>query len=241
MGRHRTRTDLGRHFGATDVVPERGEEGVAKVRDLTGGHGTRAVLEAVGHLPANEMAVGTVRLGGVISRVGVPPIPETPPSASAALRPQHHPHRQPRPVRAYIDRLLLAVLDGTVDPGLVFDRALPLDQAPEGYRAMDRRDALEGAAHSLTSGIIESDPRPAGNHGPRRASVTPPNSAQLRRSDAPLPTQNRAGQRQLHRHEDAAPPLPRLWRDVHSPTRSGASIRSHAPSTALCASGCRWA
>jgi len=72
MGRHQDRTDLGRHFGATDVIAERGEEGIAKVRDLTGGHGTRAVLEAVGHMPAYEMAVGTVRPGGVISRVGVP-------------------------------------------------------------------------------------------------------------------------------------------------------------------------
>ncbi|MFD5804677.1 alcohol dehydrogenase catalytic domain-containing protein [Streptomyces sp. NPDC127020] len=143
MGRHRTRTDLGRHFGATDVVPERGEEGIAKVRDLTGGHGTRVVLEAVGHLPAYEMAVGTVRPGGVISRVGVPQYEDAPVGFGSLFGPNITLTGGPAPVRAYIDRLLPAVLDGTVDPGLVFDRTLPLDQAPEGYRAMDRRDALK--------------------------------------------------------------------------------------------------
>lgn len=83
MGRHKGRTDLGRFFGATHVVAARGEEGIAEVRDLTGGHGTRAVLEAVGHLPAYEMALGAVRPGGVISRVGVPQYDDAP-SASAA-------------------------------------------------------------------------------------------------------------------------------------------------------------
>ncbi|MFG3337372.1 zinc-binding dehydrogenase [Streptomyces tendae] len=135
MGRHRTRTDLGRHFGATDVVPERGEEGVAKVRDLTGGHGTRAVLESVGHLPAYEMAVGTVHPGGVISRVGVPQYENAPVGFGSLFGPNITLTGGPAPVRAYIDRLLPAVLDGTVDPGHVFDRTLPLDQAPEGYRA----------------------------------------------------------------------------------------------------------
>ena len=77
MGRHEVRTDLGREFGATDVVAERGEEGIAKVRDLTGG-GSQIVLEAVGHMPAYEQAVGVVRPGGVISRVGVPQYEEAP-------------------------------------------------------------------------------------------------------------------------------------------------------------------
>lgn len=143
MGRHQTRTDLGRHFGATDVVPERGEEGIAKVRDLTGGHGTRAVLEAVGHLPAYEMAVGTVRPGGVISRVGVPQYENAPVGFGSLFGPNITLTGGPAPVRAYIDRLLPAVLDGTVDPGLVFDRVVSLDQSPEGYRAMDRREALK--------------------------------------------------------------------------------------------------
>ena len=78
MGRHKARTDLGREFGATDVVAERGEEGIAKVRELTGGDGTHVVLEAVGHMPAYEQAFGVVRPGGVISRVGVPQYEDAP-------------------------------------------------------------------------------------------------------------------------------------------------------------------
>ncbi len=83
MGRHEARTALGAEFGATDVVAERGEEGIAKVRELTGGHGAAKVLEAVGHLPAYEQAYGIVRPGGVISRVGVPSTKKRP-SASRA-------------------------------------------------------------------------------------------------------------------------------------------------------------
>lgn len=72
MGRHKKRTDLGIEFGATDVIPERGEEGIAKVRELTNGEGSHVVLECVGLMPAYEMSLGAVRAGGVISRVGVP-------------------------------------------------------------------------------------------------------------------------------------------------------------------------
>ncbi|MGW2423018.1 alcohol dehydrogenase catalytic domain-containing protein [Streptomyces sp. NPDC001709] len=143
MGRHQDRTDLGRFFGATDVVPERGEEGIAKVRELTGGHGTRAVLEAVGHMPAYEMAVGAVRPGGVISRVGVPQYEEAPVGFGSLFGPNITLTGGPAPVRAYIGELLPAVLDGTVDPGRVFDRTIALDEVPEGYRAMDRREALK--------------------------------------------------------------------------------------------------
>ena len=78
MGRHRARTDLGREFGATDVVAERGQEGVERVRELTGGHGSHVVLEAVGHLPAYEQAYGIVRPGGTVSRVGVPQSEQAP-------------------------------------------------------------------------------------------------------------------------------------------------------------------
>ena len=100
------------------------------------------MLEAVGHLPAYEQAVGIVRPGGVISRVGVPQYDEAP-SAWQPLRPQHHPHRRARPVRAYIEQLLPAVLDGTVQPGRVFDRIVPLDDTPAAYAAMDAREALK--------------------------------------------------------------------------------------------------
>lgn len=143
MGRHESRTDLGRAFGATDVVPERGEEGIARVRELTGGHGTRAVLEAVGYMSAYEMAVGAVRAGGVISRVGVPQYEAAPVGFGSLFGPNVTLTGGPAPVRAYIERLLPAVLDGTVEPGRVFDRTLPLEEVAEAYRAMDRREALK--------------------------------------------------------------------------------------------------
>ncbi|MFE7774982.1 alcohol dehydrogenase catalytic domain-containing protein [Streptomyces sp. NPDC057445] len=143
MGRHKERTDLGRFYGATDVVAERGEEGIAKVRELTGGQGTHAVLEAVGHMPAYEMAVGVVRPGGVISRVGVPQYENAPVGFPSLFGPNITLTGGPAPVRAYIDELLPAVLDGTVEPGRVFDRTVTLDEVPEGYRAMDQREALK--------------------------------------------------------------------------------------------------
>ena len=143
MGRHTVRTDLGREFGATDVVAERGEEGIARVRELTGGHGTHAVLEAVGHRPAYDMAVGVVRPGGVISRVGVPQYEEAPVGFGSLFGPNVTLTGGPAPVRAYIEQLLPDVLDGTVEPGKVFDRTVGLDDVPDGYRAMDERTALK--------------------------------------------------------------------------------------------------
>lgn len=85
LGRHQSRTDLGVEFGATDVVAERGAEGIGRVRELTGGHGVRKVLEAVGHRPAYEQAFGIVRPGGVISRVGVPSMKKRPLASAASL------------------------------------------------------------------------------------------------------------------------------------------------------------
>jgi len=143
MGRHKDRTDLGREFGATDVVAERGEEGIERVRELTGGDGTHAVLEAVGHMSAYEMAVGVVRPGGVISRVGVPQYEDAPVGFGSLFGHNITLTGGPAPVRAYVDELLPAVLDGTVDPGKVFDLTIDLDQTPDGYRAMDRREALK--------------------------------------------------------------------------------------------------
>ncbi|MGB3438289.1 MAG: zinc-dependent alcohol dehydrogenase family protein [Actinophytocola sp.] len=143
MGRHKDRTDLGREFGATDVVAARGEEGIAAVRELTGGRGTHAVLEAVGHLPAYEQAVGVVRPGGVISRVGVPQYEEAPIGFGSLFGPNITLTGGPAPVRAYLETLLPAVLDGTVEPGKVFDLTIDLDQTPDGYRAMDQRESLK--------------------------------------------------------------------------------------------------
>lgn len=143
MGRHASRTDLGRTFGATDVVAERGEEGIAKVRELTGGHGAMKVLEAVGHMPAYEQAVGIVRPGGVVSRVGVPQYEKAPVGFGSLFGGNVTLTGGPAPVRAYIEQLLPAVLDGTVDPGLVFDSTVDLEGVPDGYRAMDERKALK--------------------------------------------------------------------------------------------------
>ncbi|MFD3913879.1 alcohol dehydrogenase catalytic domain-containing protein [Streptomyces sp. NPDC058603] len=143
MGRHKDRTDLGRDFGATDVVTERGEEGIAKVRELTGGDGTHTVLEAVGYMSAYEMAVGVVRPGGVISRVGVPQYEDAPVGFGSLFGPNITLTGGPAPVRAYIDELLPGVLDGEVEPGRVFDRTIGLEEVPDGYRAMDDREALK--------------------------------------------------------------------------------------------------
>lgn len=142
MGRHRARTDLGREYGATDVVAERGDEGIAKVRDLTDG-GSPIVLEAVGHLPAYQQAVGIIRPGGVISRVGVPQYEDAPVGFGSLFGPNITLTGGPAPVRAYIEQLLPAVLDGTVNPGKVFDRAVSLEDTPMGYAAMDERTALK--------------------------------------------------------------------------------------------------
>ena len=143
MGRHQARTDLGREFGATDVVAERGEEGITKVRELTGGDGTHTVLEAVGHMPAYRQAIGVVRPGGVISRVGVPQYEDAPIGFGSLFGPNITLTGGPAPVRAYIDALLPAVLDGSVNPGRVFDREVALEQTPEAYKAMDAREALK--------------------------------------------------------------------------------------------------
>jgi threonine dehydrogenase-like Zn-dependent dehydrogenase len=143
MGRHKARTDLGIEFGATDVVAERGEEGIAKVRDLTGGDGTHVVLEAVGHMPAYEQALGVVRAGGVISRVGVPQYDDAPIGFPSLFGRNITLTGGPAPARAYIERLLPDVLTGNVDPGKVFDQTVDLDGVPEGYQAMDNREALK--------------------------------------------------------------------------------------------------
>jgi threonine dehydrogenase-like Zn-dependent dehydrogenase len=143
MGRHKVRTDLGVEFGATDVVAERGEEGIAKVRDLTGGDGTHVVLEAVGHMPAYEQAIGVVRGGGVISRVGVPQYDDAPVGFPSLFGPNITLTGGPAPARAYIEPLLPGVLEGKVDPGKVFDSVVDLDGVADGYRAMDDREALK--------------------------------------------------------------------------------------------------
>ena len=142
MGRHRARTDLGRRFGATDVVPERGEEGVQRVRELTGGDGAPHVLECVGTTDALSMAAGAVRDGGTIGRVGAPTYESIPEAGPSFFR-NINIRGGVAPARAYIEELLPDVLEGRIEPGLVFDRTVGLDEVPDGYRAMDEREALK--------------------------------------------------------------------------------------------------
>jgi threonine dehydrogenase-like Zn-dependent dehydrogenase len=132
MGRHKDRTDL-----------ERGAEGIEKVRELTSGDGTHTVLEAVGHRPAYDMAVGVVRAGGVISRVGVPQYEDAPIGFGSLFGQNITLTGGPAPVRAYIEELLPEVLDGRIEPGRVFDCTVSLDEVPDGYRAMANREALK--------------------------------------------------------------------------------------------------
>ncbi|MDR8411709.1 zinc-dependent alcohol dehydrogenase family protein [Nonomuraea sp. 3-1Str] len=143
MGRHTARTELGREFGATDVVSARGEEGIDQVRGLTGGHGTHVVLEAVGNMPAYEQAVGVVRPGGVISRVGVPQYEEAPVGFGSLFRHNLRLAGGPAPVRAYIEQLMPDILDGTIEPGKVFDATTTLGGVPAGYRDMADRKTLK--------------------------------------------------------------------------------------------------
>jgi threonine dehydrogenase-like Zn-dependent dehydrogenase len=143
MGRHQARTDLGREFGATDVVTERGEEGVAKVRDLTGGDGSKIVLEAVGHMPAYHQAYGVVRPGGTISRVGLPQYNDAPVGFSSLFGGNVTLTGGPAPARAYIEELMPDVLEGRIEPGKVFDHTVTLDHVADGYRAMADRKALK--------------------------------------------------------------------------------------------------
>ena len=142
MGRHKDRTDLGRAFGATDVVAERGEEGAEKVRELTGGDGTHTVLECVGLKPAIDTAFAVVRNGGTVSRVGAPQYPDVPADFGVFLR-NITLTGGVAPARAYIEELLPDILEGRIEPGRVFDRSVSLDEVPDGYRAMADREALK--------------------------------------------------------------------------------------------------
>jgi threonine dehydrogenase-like Zn-dependent dehydrogenase len=142
MGRHEDRLALACEFGATDVVSERGEEAVERVRELTGGEGVHSVLECVGHGASMETGIGIARPGGHIGRVGVPQ-EETLPGSLPAFFGNLHITGGPAPVRAYLDDLLPEVLEGRIDPGRVFDRSVGLDGVPDGYRAMAAREAIK--------------------------------------------------------------------------------------------------
>ena len=142
LGRHPDRIALAREFGATDVVGERGEEAVERVRELTRGFGAHSVLECVGTEQATQTSVSIARPGGAVGRVGVPNY-EVIPSAQPTFYGNIHVGGGPAPVRAYIEELLPDVLEGRIEPGRVFDRVVGLDGVPDGYRAMNEREALK--------------------------------------------------------------------------------------------------
>ena len=142
MGRHADRIALAREYGATDVVSERGDEAVERVREVTGGEGVHSVLECVGHGASMETAIGIARPGGAVGRVGVPQHTEIPGSLPAFFG-NITGGGGPAPVRAYLDDLLPDVLDGRIDPGRVFDHTVGLDGVPDGYRAMADRESIK--------------------------------------------------------------------------------------------------
>lgn len=141
MSRHESRQEIARAFGATHVVAARGKDGIDEVREITDGIGVDAALECVGTDQAMTTAIGVTRPGGGVGFVGVPHGVELP------IRTLFERNIGLRggiaPVRRYLPELLALVQDRTIDPGKVFDLTLPLDEAPEGYRAMDERRAIK--------------------------------------------------------------------------------------------------
>ncbi|OPC77289.1 IMP dehydrogenase [Embleya scabrispora] len=141
MSRHESRQKLAIEYGATDIVTERGDEGVARIRESTDGLGAHSVIEAVGTQESMMQAIGATRPGGHIGCVGV--------SHDVSLDGRHlffshvHLHGGPAPVRQYLPELIDLIWNGRIDPGKVFDLTLPLDRAAEAYRAMDERRAIK--------------------------------------------------------------------------------------------------
>ena len=141
LGRHPDRIALASEFGATDIVSERGQEAVERVREFTGGLGVDSVLECVGLEQAVVTAFEIARPGGAVGRVGVPEDASSP--VGIAFWKNVTMAGGPSPARAYIEELLPDVLDGTIEPGRVFDRVTNLDGVPGGYRAMNERETIK--------------------------------------------------------------------------------------------------
>jgi threonine dehydrogenase-like Zn-dependent dehydrogenase len=141
MSRHEPRQQLALEYGATDIVTERGEAGVAAVKELTGGLGAHSVIEAVGTQESMMQAVHSARPGGHVGYVGVAHEVALP---GMELFFSHvNLHGGPAPVRRFLPQLIDLIWERRIDPGRVFDLELPLDEAPEGYRAMDSRQAIK--------------------------------------------------------------------------------------------------
>ena len=141
MSRHDSRQKLAREFGATDIVTERGDEGVARIKELTGGLGAHSVVEAVGTQESMMQAIRSTRPGGHVGFVGV--LHEVQIPVEEFFFSHVHLHGGPAPVRRFLPELIDLIWNRTIDPGKVFDLTLPLDQVAEGYRAMDERRAIK--------------------------------------------------------------------------------------------------
>jgi threonine dehydrogenase-like Zn-dependent dehydrogenase len=141
MSRHEPRQELAREFGATDIVTERGDEGVARIKELTNGLGAHSVIEAVGTQESMMQAIRATRPGGHVGYVGVAHGVTLP--GEELFFSHVHLHGGPAPVRRFLPELIELICNREIDPGKVFDLELPLDQAAEGYRAMDERSAIK--------------------------------------------------------------------------------------------------
>jgi len=141
MSRHSSRQKLARDFGATEIVTERGDEGVTRIKELTNGIGADCVLECVGTQQSMMQAINSARPGGYISYVGMPHGVTL--NGEQLFFSHVHLHGGPAPVRRFLPKLIDLVWSKTIDPGKVFDLVLPIDQVAEGYRAMDERQAIK--------------------------------------------------------------------------------------------------
>jgi threonine dehydrogenase-like Zn-dependent dehydrogenase len=141
MSRHESRQKLAREFGATHIVTERGDEGVARIKALTNGIGADSVLECVGTQESMMQAIHSTRPGGSVGYVGVPHRVAL--NGEGLFYAHVHLHGGPAPVRRFLPALIDLVLNGKISPGKVFDLTLPLEQVAEGYRAMDERRAIK--------------------------------------------------------------------------------------------------
>jgi threonine dehydrogenase-like Zn-dependent dehydrogenase len=141
MSRHKQRQDLALEFGATDIVSERGDDGIARIRELTGGIGADSVLECVGTEQSMQQALKSARPGATVGFVGVPHGVEL--DGASLFYAQVGMLGGPAPVRRFLPHLIDLVLQRKIRPGKVFDLELPLADVAEGYRAMDERRAIK--------------------------------------------------------------------------------------------------
>lgn len=141
MSRHASRQALAKEFGATDIVEERGDDGVAKIKELTGGLGAHSVIEAVGTQESMLQAIKSTRAGGHVGFVGVSRSVELP--GGLLFRSTVHLHGGPAPVRRFLPELIDLIWNRKINPGKVFDLTLPLEEAARGYEAMDQRTTIK--------------------------------------------------------------------------------------------------